>query len=118
MTDHVETMPHTYPGAFYGVWADYWLKRTDKIPPIFGYKASMNHGATIVVPMGPAEVADFVQTMRNHPEWIVEAQGTSLLDETRFVGHWAAISISPRPKGKKSLEAPKLPKQRHRFFPG
>lgn len=118
MTERAETMPHTYPGAFFGVWADYWLKRTDKIPPIFGYKASLNHGATLVVPMGPAEVADFVESMRDHPDWEVEAQGTSLLDETRFVGHWAAISISPRLRKAQPLLMPKLPKQRYRFFPG
>ena len=117
MSEPIRTMPFTLTRAFYGVWAAYWLKHGDKIPPIYGYKSSMNHGITVVVPMGPPDVEPFVREMEDHPTWVVESQGASLLDEVVFVGHWAAISISLLEEKNPVLIAPKLKDLKKRFLP-
>ena len=116
MCEPVPSLPFTYGRAFYGVWADYWLKHVDKVPPFHTYKSSMNHGITLAVPMGAPEVEPFVRAMRNHPRWLVEGQGSSLLDENLFVGHWAAISISLRPENPSPMRVPRIGDEKKGFF--
>lgn len=110
------SMPWTYAKAFYGDWSDYWLGQGDKIPPIYAHKSSLNHGITLAVPMGPPEVAPFVNAMASHSTWVVEAQGASLLDESLFVGHWAAISISLRRETQSPMRVPRVGDKKRGFF--
>ena len=116
MCDAVDSMPFTYTRAFYGVWADYWVAQAERVPPILGFKHSLNYGIVVAVPLGPPEVEGFIKWMRKHPEWSVEPEGASLLDEIRFVGHWSAISIS-RKKPRSPLTAPTLRDERRRVVP-
>lgn len=113
MCDAVDSMPFTYTRAFYGVWADYWIDHDDRVPPIYGLKHSINNGIVLAVPLGPPEIDGFIKWMKKHPEWVVEPEGASLLDEVRFVGHWCAISISRR-KTSSALIAPTLREERRR----
>lgn len=106
MCEPVRGQAFTYLSPFYHVWADYWLSVGKTVPPIYGYKYTMSHGITVVLPMGAPEVQPFLDYIKHSDQWLVEPQGSSLLDEKFFVGHWCAISVSLKNSSETLMRAP------------
>lgn len=115
MCEPLPSQPFTLLAPFYHVWADFWLEMGKVVPPIYGYKYTMSHGITVVLPMSATEVQPFMDYIQHSDQWLVEPQGSSLLDEKFFVGHWTAISISLREPKDLLMRAPLIRKDKKGF---
>jgi hypothetical protein len=115
MCEPIPNQPFTLLSPFYHVWADFWLELGEKVLPIHGYKYTMNHGITVVLPMGAPDVQPFLDYIKHSDQWLVEPQGSSLLDEKFFVGHWTAISISLKQPKEPLMRAPLIRKEKKGF---
>lgn len=115
MCEPIPSQPFTLVMPFYHVWADFWLELGEKVLPIYGYKYTMSHGITVVLPMGAPEVQPFLDYIKHSDQWLVEPQGSSLLDEKFFVGHWTAISIAVREPKEPLMRAPLIRKEKKGF---
>lgn len=115
MCEPVPNQPFTLVAPFYHVWADFWIDQGKLVPPIQRYKYDMRHGITIVIPMGAPEVEPFLKHMKDSEQWVVEGQGSSLLDDKQFVGHWSAISVSLREPSKTLMREPFIRDKKRKF---
>ena len=81
------------PSHFYGLWSEYWNNLGFLTPPIHHYKETISNGALLVSPVGNDQIKEFIKSQKCNPNYLFEAQGQSLLDERKWLGHWSSISI-------------------------
>lgn len=88
---------HIVPGSVYSVWSDFWASRNSLTPGLHFWKATLSGGAVFIAPVGLSEVSAFVETQAKNSAFYFINQGTALIDEIRWLGHWCAFSAEPKP---------------------
>lgn len=87
---------YTTPYAVFRLWADYWAIGGEKVPPLHFHKTTMSGGFLFVAPLSPPELSSFLDWAGKHPDLLFQGEGSALLDETRWLGHWGCFSASVR----------------------
>ena len=81
------------PSHFYGLWSQYWSDTGYLTPPIHYLRETISNGALLVTAVGDEELKKFINSQKENRIYHFALQGQSLLDERRWLGHWASISI-------------------------
>jgi len=105
-----EVSGHLYllPSAIYSQWSHYWASLHSLTPGLHFWKETLASGAVFIAPVGLNEVSAFVEAQAKNPEFVFVNQGTALLEEFRWIGHWCAFSAEPRAVHKTPV-VPKVP---------
>lgn len=87
---------YTTPSSVFRLWADFWVEVEGRIPPLYHYKNTLNGGFLFVAPLSPPELRPFIAWATAHPDLYIQDEGGSLLDESRWLGHWGCFSAKVR----------------------
>ncbi len=99
------------PFAVFRLWADFWTSQGGRIPPLHHYKNTLNGGFLFVAPLSPPDLAAFLEKASQHPDLLFQGEGSALLDEARWLGHWGCFSVSVRAVRPVRALPPRLVKQ-------
>jgi hypothetical protein len=87
---------YTTPYAVFRLWADYWIGFGGNVPPLHQYKSTLSGGFLFVAPLSPADLGPFLDWASQHQDLLFQAEGSALLDEARWLGHWGCFSATVR----------------------
>ena len=101
---------YTTPYAVFRLWADYWASVRSDVPPLHFYKGTLSGGCLFVAPKSPPELASFLEWASHHPDLLFQNEGSALLDDTRWLGHWGCFSAQVRAVRSVRPMPPQVPK--------
>lgn len=108
---------YTTPQLVFRLWADYWVQAQGRVPPLYYFKGTISGGFIFIAPLPPAEFAPFLQWADKHAEVTFQSEGSALLDDSRWFGHWGCFSVELRMVVRRQAvpsappETPKIPKR-------
>jgi hypothetical protein len=100
---------YTTPGAVFRLWADFWMEVEGRIPPLHHYKSTVNGALLFAVPLPVTALEPFLDWAGGHPDLRFQGEGSSWLDDRRWLGHWACFSAQVRAVHEMRPVPPKMP---------
>lgn len=82
--------------SVFRLWADYWVGMGSDVPPLHHYKGTMSGGHLFVAPLSPPQLVPFLEWANKHPDLVFQSEGSALLSEVRWLGHWGCFSANVR----------------------
>lgn len=95
----MNTLPGSLDGNVWRLWGDFWMTKSESIPPLHFLREGVAGDAIFVSAVAEKELAEFISSQTQNRYLTFDRMGSWVIPPSRWFGHWTVFSAMPRTAG-------------------